>query len=136
QTPEPKPDPTPAPAAPAPTPPVQEPTPAPVQEPIHTPEPVQQSQPAPAPQVQTPAPEPKPPTPTPAPQPAPIAQPAAPAKPSWQPLTGPAKIKADAHIHEYKNWLNKGYKAGKFTKEECSHKLWQKEVEIGLRPPQ
>ena len=43
--------------------------------------------------------------------------------------------KAEAHIQEYKTWLNKGYKAGKFSKEECSYKLWQKEVEIGLRDP-
>ena len=65
---------------------------------------------------------------------APAAEPVAePVKPKWIPLTGTELSRAEVHIQEYKTWLNKGYKAGKFTKDECQIKLKHKEVEIGLR---
>ncbi len=114
---EPIPVPTPQPQVVSPSAPV-------IVEPIPVPTPQPQVVSPPAPVVAEPIPVPEP---TPAPQPVPVAEPA------WIPLTGSELAKAEAHIYEYKIWLNKGYKAGKFSKQECQMKLHHKEVEIGLR---
>lgn len=54
----------------------------------------------------------------------------------WKPLTGGRLEKANAELHEYKKWLNKGYKSGVLTKEQCTGMVRAKEVELGLRPPE
>ncbi|MCK5024046.1 MAG: hypothetical protein KAR56_00350 [Thermoplasmata archaeon] len=59
-----------------------------------------------------------------------------PVKTKWFPLSGSKLKRAETHILEYKAWLNKRFKAGKFTKQECLDKLRHKEVELGLRQHQ
>ena len=129
--PEPAPEPI-APSVPEPVPTVVEPTPAPTIVPDPAPQPAPAAEAEPTPPVQAP------PTPEPAvspPEPTPVAH-VAPAKLAWQPIEGQEKVRAEAHIQEYRTWLNKGYKAGKFTKQECQIKLKHKEVELGLRQHQ
>jgi hypothetical protein len=60
--------------------------------------------------------------------------PAPAAKPAWQPPTGPKLEKANADLHEYKKWVNKGYKSGVLTKDQCIKMVKDKEMELGLRP--
>ena len=113
--------------------------------------------------VQTPAPEPIPQPTTPKPAPPkvqPVAQAPQPAKTqvvhhveppkpahqpartethtqsSWKPLTGSKLSKAEEDLVIYKKWLNKGYKSGMLTKEQCSDMVRDKEIELGLRPPE
>jgi hypothetical protein len=55
---------------------------------------------------------------------------------SWKPLTGGKLNKAEEDILAYKKWLNKGYKSGILTKEQCTAMVRGKEIELGLRPPE
>jgi len=109
--------------------------------PVPTPEP---SQPAAQPE---PVPQPKP-VPPPAqsvhPKPAPTPVQSVHTKPavehiaesSWKPLTGGKLEKANEDLLAYKKWLNKGYKSGVLTKEQCVTMVKAKEIELGLRPPE
>ncbi|MDD4307720.1 MAG: hypothetical protein PHU53_02795 [Thermoplasmata archaeon] len=83
----------------------------------------------------------EPPKQAPLPTPKPVAQtPAAqaPAKasadPSWKPLTGGKLTKAEEELLNYKKWINKGYKSGVLTKDQCVSMVKSKEIELGLRP--
>ena len=124
------------------------PEPKPVPQPIAQPTPQPKPKPEPQPVAQ-PAPQPKP-EPRPAAQPAlqPKSEPRQepkPQKPSpaiqedksgWKPLTGGKLDKANNELHEYKKWLNKGYKSGVLTKDQCTGMVRDKEIELGLRPPE
>jgi hypothetical protein len=55
---------------------------------------------------------------------------------SWKPLTGGKLNKAEEDLLAYKKWLNKGYKSGVLTKEQCTVMVRGKEIELGLRPPE
>lgn len=101
---------------------VEEPKPTPIAAPVkqetpkHTPQPTPKPV-SPAPAVQTP-----------------------PAKasedPSWKPLTGGKLTKAEEELLNYKKWINKGYKSGVLTKDQCVSMVKNKEIELGLRPPE
>jgi len=64
------------------------------------------------------------------------AQPTATAKSSWTPLTGSRLSQAEEELLNYKKWLNKGYKSGVLTKEQCNTMVREKEMELHLRPPE
>jgi hypothetical protein len=57
-------------------------------------------------------------------------------KSSWKPLTGGKLNKAEEDLLIYKKWLNKGYKSGVLTKEQCTEMVHGKEIELGLKPPE
>jgi hypothetical protein len=52
------------------------------------------------------------------------------------PPSGKELAKAEAHLTAYKRWLNQGFKAGLVSREECQVMTQDKEVKLGLRPPQ
>lgn len=54
----------------------------------------------------------------------------------WKPLTGSKLKRAEEDLLAYKKWLNKGYKSGVMTKEQCTAMVRVKEVELGLRAPE
>jgi len=85
------------------------------------------------------------PSPPPPPEPVKKATPPTPAqpapstpipKPRWTPLSGGKLEKANEELLTYKKWLNKGYKSGVLTKEQCIAMVKAKEIEMGLRPPE
>ncbi len=51
-------------------------------------------------------------------------------------MSGSKLDRANSELLEYKKWLNKGYKSGVLTKEQCTGMVRAKEVELGLRPPE
>jgi hypothetical protein len=53
----------------------------------------------------------------------------------WKPLEGRARKKAEDALIEFKRKLDKGFRSGVLTKEECLAKVKDKETELGLRPP-
>lgn len=98
--------------------------------------------PEPTPEVK-PQPKPAPPEPKaaeqPKPQPVAVSPPSQPVQQpdnAWKPLTGGKLKKAEDELLAYKKWLNKGYKSGVLTKEQCTAMVWTKEIELGLRPPE
>lgn len=110
-------------------------------------------EPEPTPRYIQPPPEPQPPDPhepkhvpavqpvhNPSPKPEPLQQKPAPPiqeeKSGWKPLSGSRLDRANNELLEYKKWLNKGYKSGVLTKEQCTGMVKAKEVELGLRPPE
>jgi len=114
-----------------------------VQEPkvLHVqPTPQPKHEPAPPPKAE-PAPRYIQPPPEPRPEPQVVQKPKTVPKPiksesSWAPLTGGKLDRANSDLHEYKKWLNKGYKSGVLTKEQCAKMAMDKEIELGLRPPE
>ena len=55
--------------------------------------------------------------------------------PQWTPLTRREQNRAEEELLEYKRKLDKGFREGILTKEECLSKVREKEIELGLRPP-
>ncbi|MBU4038033.1 MAG: carboxypeptidase regulatory-like domain-containing protein [Proteobacteria bacterium] len=53
----------------------------------------------------------------------------------WKPLTGRQRELAQGRFKEYKRKLNKDYKGGKLTKDQCLARVNKREVELGLKPP-
>ncbi|MCK4757018.1 MAG: hypothetical protein KAS67_01055 [Thermoplasmata archaeon] len=53
----------------------------------------------------------------------------------WAPLKGKQLKHAKDKLMEYKRMLERTYKAGKLTKEECRQKSKAKEIELGISPP-
>ena len=103
------------------TPPPEPPRPEPVPEPITEP-------------VSEPEPTPEPSEPELAVEPAPEGEPIT--KPQWEPLSGRKLRKAEEVLTEYKRWLNKGFKAGMLTREQCAMLTRHKEIEMGILPPE
>jgi len=126
-------EPEPEPAAPQPK-PAQEPA---ARDAEHLPEPRQpeppvQAKPKPAQELKRA--EPKPAYIEPPPPPAPELAPKR-AGAGWSPPTGAKLAKANSDLVKYKKWLNRGYKSGVLTKEQCARMVREKEIELGLRPP-
>jgi len=106
----------------------------------------EESQPAESALVPTPEPSQPAAQPEPVPQPKPVPTPVQSvhtkpavehiAESSWKPLTGGKLEKANEDLLAYKKWLNKGYKSGVLTKEQCVTMVKAKEIELGLRPPE
>ena len=53
----------------------------------------------------------------------------------WQPLPSKKRLVSEKRLLNYKKILNKSYKSGVLSKVECKRKVYDKEVELGLRPP-
>ena len=102
--------------------------------------PVLEEAPETPPQPEEPIPETTPPLPPPpeveaVEQVAPVVV-AAPVEPHWMPLAGRERENAEMRLKEYKRKLNKGYKSGKLTKEQCQARVKNCEVKLGLEPPE
>ena len=54
----------------------------------------------------------------------------------WAPLTGKTLKQAKNQLMEYKRMLERSYKAGKLTKGHCRQKSKEKEIELGISPPE
>jgi hypothetical protein len=70
-----------------------------------------------------------------APGPIPATEPESVPEPRWTPLSGKQLRKADEELLEFKRKLDKGFKSGKLTREQCMAMVVKKEIELGLRPP-
>jgi hypothetical protein len=57
------------------------------------------------------------------------------AEPQWEPLTGRQLKKAEVELLQYKRKLDKGFRSGKLTKEECISMVRKKETKLRLKPP-
>jgi hypothetical protein len=56
-------------------------------------------------------------------------------EPQWEPLTKKQLKKAEVDLLQYKRKLDKGFRSGKLTKEECISMVRKKETKLGLKPP-
>ncbi|KYK31117.1 MAG: hypothetical protein AYK23_04165 [Candidatus Proteinoplasmatales archaeon SG8-5] len=72
------------------------------------------------------------------PEPAPVmgVSPEPAPEPQWEPLTGRKLRRAEDELLAYKRHLDKGFRSGKLTKEHCVSMVREKEIELGLRPPE
>lgn len=71
-------------------------------------------------------------------EPKPVAsEPEPPKKPEeWKPLTGRELKIAKDKLLNYKRNLEKAYKSGRMSKEQCRERAKLKEIELGLAPPE
>jgi hypothetical protein len=70
------------------------------------------------------------------PAPEPVEQPLEKApETEWSPLTGRKLRKAEEEMHQYKRKLDKIFKSGLLTKDECLTLVRKKEEDLGLKPP-
>lgn len=53
----------------------------------------------------------------------------------WKPLEGRERKRAEEALHEFKKKLDKAFKSGTLTREQCLAKVKEKETELGLGPP-
>lgn len=70
----------------------------------------------------------------PEPEPMPEEVPEPEPEPQWEPLSGRKLHKAEDDLLEYKRKLDKGFKSGKLTRDQCVSMVKKKEIELGLRP--
>ncbi len=52
----------------------------------------------------------------------------------WEPLSGRDLKKAEVELLQYKRKLDKGFRSGKLTKEQCVSMVRKKEIDLGLKP--
>jgi hypothetical protein len=75
------------------------------------------------------------PEPTPKPQPEQDSEPEPPEETPWQPLSGRRLKKAEDALVDFKRKLDKGFKSGQLSREQCISMVTEKEIELGLKPP-